>query len=104
MGGHIGATWQIRLNHLSVCGRDVVSCQITLTTCYCLAALQYHVLQCMRPIVTDRVAWSVSLSVTQVSPANTAKLIKMLFGLWTRVSQGNQVLDGVQIPHGKGQF
>jgi len=27
----------------------------------------------MRPVVTDRVAWSVSLSVTLVSPANTAE-------------------------------
>ena len=28
-GVHIGATWQIRLNH-----RDSALCQITLTTCY----------------------------------------------------------------------
>ena len=30
MRGHIGATWRIRLNHLSV----VALCRITLTTCY----------------------------------------------------------------------
>jgi len=49
----------------------------------------------MRPIVTDRVAWSVGLSVTLVSPA-----------VWVENSggpAGNHVLDGVQIPHGKGQ-
>jgi len=48
----------------------------------------------MRPVVTDRVAWSVGLSVTLVSPAKTAALIKMPFGLRTRVSPGNHVLDG----------
>jgi len=44
----------------------------------------------VRPIVTDRVAWSVgpsvSLSVTLVSPAKTAEPIEMPFGLsieWT---------------------
>jgi len=46
----------------------------------------------MRPIVTDRVAWSVGLwiglSVTLVSPAKTAEPINMLFGLMTRVGQG----------------
>ena len=58
----------------------------------------------MWPIVTDRVAWSVGLSVTLVSPAKTAALIEMPFGLETRVGAGNHVLDGVQILHGKGQF
>jgi len=55
----------------------------------------------MRPIVTDRVAWSVGrsvgLSVTLVSPAKTAEPIEMPFGLRTRVSPRNHVLDGVQI-------
>jgi len=55
-------------------------------------------------VVTDRVAWSVGLSVTLVSPAKTAAPIEMPFGLRTRVSPRNHVLDGVQIPHGKGQF
>jgi len=36
----------------------------------------------MWPIVTDRVAWSVGLSVTVVSPAKTAEPIKMPFGIW----------------------
>jgi len=58
----------------------------------------------MRPIVTDAVAWSVSLSVTVVSHAKTAEPIEMSFGLWTRVGQRNRVLDGAQIPHAKGKF
>jgi len=58
----------------------------------------------MRTIVTDRVAWSVGLSVGLVSPAKTAEPIEMSFGLRTRMGPGNHVLDGVQIPHGKGHF
>jgi len=58
----------------------------------------------MRPIVTDRVAWSVCLSVTLVSPAKTAEAIYMPFRLRTRVGPRNHVLDGVQIPHmGRGK-
>ena len=54
----------------------------------------------MRPIVTDRVAWSVGpsvgLFVTLVSPAKTAEPIEMPFGLRTLVGPGNHdiVLDG----------
>jgi len=48
----------------------------------------------MRPIVTDRVAWSFGHPVTLVSPAKTAELIEMLFGLRTGVDPGNHVLDG----------
>ena len=59
-------------------------------------------------IVTDRLAWSVGLSVTLMSSAKTvtAELIEMPFGLRTLVGSGNHVLDGggVQIPHGQGQF
>jgi len=58
----------------------------------------------MRPIVTDRVAWSVGLSTILVSPAKTAESIEMSFGFMTRVDPGNHVLDGGKIPHGKGQF
>ena len=51
----------------------------------------------MRPIVTDRVAWSVGMSVCQsvtlVSPAKTAEPIEMPFGLRTRVGLRNHVLD-----------
>jgi len=57
----------------------------------------------MLPIVTDRVAWSVTL-VTVMSPAKTAEPIEMPFELWTRVSPKNHVLDGVQIPTGMGNF
>ena len=33
-----------------------------------------------------------------------AELIEMLSGLTILEGPGNHVLDGVQIPHGKGQF
>ena len=48
----------------------------------------------MWPIVTNRVAWSVFQSVTLVSPAKTAELIEMPFGLWARMHCRNHVLDG----------
>ena len=34
----------------------------------------------------------------------TAEPIEMPFGLRTRVGPGNHALDGVQIPHEKGNF
>jgi len=52
----------------------------------------------MRTIVTDRVAWSVTL----VSSAKTAKLIEMPFGLRTQVGSGNHVLDGGPDPPWEG--
>jgi len=59
----------------------------------------------MRFVATDGVAWwSVCLSITIVSPAETAQLIQMLFGMRTWVGQSNYVVDGVQLPHGKGHF
>jgi len=39
-----------------------------------------------------------------MDPAKMAEPMKMLFRLWIRVGPGNNVLDGVEIPHGKGQF
>ena len=58
----------------------------------------------MRPIVTDRVAWSVRLfacrssvcdtSEAPLSPAKTAEAIEMRFGFRTRVGPRNRVLDG----------
>jgi len=42
----------------------------------------------MRPIVIDRVAWSVCLSVTLVSPAKTAEPIEIPFWLRIRVGPG----------------
>jgi len=47
----------------------------------------------MRSIVTDRVVWSVSLSVTLVSPAKMGEPIEMPFGLRTLVGPGNHVTD-----------
>ena len=39
-----------------------------------------------------------------MSPAKTAVPIELPFGLKTLVGPGNNVLDGVQFPHGKGQI
>ena len=54
----------------------------------------------MLPLVTDRVAWSVDLSVcltvTVVSPVKTAEPIKVPFGLRTQVGPRNHALDEVQ--------
>ena len=59
----------------------------------------------MRPIVTDRVVWSVGRSVTLVNPAKTAAPVKMPFGLRSRVGPRNHVLDGSpHSPMGKGNF
>ena len=59
----------------------------------------------MRPILTDRVAWSVGLSVTLVSPAKTAAPIELPFGLRTWVGPGNHVLDGgPDPPMGRGKL
>jgi len=44
--------------------------------------------------VTDQVAWSVCRSATLVSPAKTAELMDMPFGLRTRVGPANHVLHG----------
>jgi len=52
-----------------------------------------------------KVAWSVGLSRTVVmSPAKMAAPIEMPFGLRTWVGPSNRALDGVQIPHRKGQY
>jgi len=59
----------------------------------------------MRLIVTDRVVWSVGLSVTLVSPAKTAAQIAIPFGWRTRVGPKNRVLDGgPDPPMGRGNF
>ena len=39
-----------------------------------------------------------------VTCVKMAELIVMLFGLWARTGPRNRELDGVQIPHEKGQF
>jgi len=56
----------------------------------------------MQSIVRDRVAWSVGLSVTLVSPAKTAEPIEMPFVLRTWVGPRDHVLDRVQIPPWEG--
>ena len=59
----------------------------------------------MRPTVTDQVVWSVTQSVTLVSPAKTAELIKMPFRLRIWVGPRNRVLDrGSDLPIGKSNF
>ena len=67
----------------------------------------------MRRIVTDRVAWSVGLSVclsvcqsvTLVNPAKTAAPIELPFGLRTWVGLEKHVLDGrPDPPMGRGNF
>ena len=50
----------------------------------------------MHPIATDKSS-VVCLFVTTVSHAKTAKLIEMLFGIWTQVGLSNYVLNGIQI-------
>ena len=48
---------------------------------------------------------SVYVSVTLVSPAKTAELIDLPFGLRTWVGRGNHVLDGgPDPPMGRGKF
>ena len=43
-------------------------------------------------------------SVTVVSHAKKPELIEMLLGLLILVGPVNHVIDGVQVPHPKGQF
>ena len=59
----------------------------------------------MRPILTDRVAWSVGLSVTLLSPAKTAEPIVAPSGLRTWLGPRDHVLDGSSDPPmGRGKF
>jgi len=71
----------------------------------CPRTVDYQaVYYCYRPrsVVCRSVSWFAPVSVTLVSPTKTAEPIEMPFGLRIRVGPGNRVLDGVQIPHGKG--
>ena len=56
----------------------------------------------MWPDATDRVAWSICLSVSTVSPAKTAEPVEMPFGLLTRVVSKNRVRWKYRSPHMKG--
>jgi len=48
----------------------------------------------MQPVLIDQEAWSLSLSVTLVSPAKTAETTDLLFRLKTRAVPRNHELDG----------
>jgi len=100
-GEHTGSTWRIPLNvhvrlrwgllsdyfgHLLLLGRITAS-----------ARCGY--------IISDQVALSVCLSVCcSREPCKTDEPIEMPLGLWARVGSRNHVLDGVQIPMGRGNF
>jgi len=49
----------------------------------------------MQPIVTDRVVWSVGLSVTLVSHAKLAEPTEMPIWLWTRVGPTKHAFGGL---------
>jgi len=55
-------------------------------------------------LLTDRLAWSVCLSVTVVNPTKTAEPIEMSYGLRIRVGPGNHVLDRGPDPSWEGPF
>jgi len=73
---------------------------------YSEAASQYYVCRCGLLLPTKQhglsVGLSAGLSVTLVSPAKMVELIEMPLGLRTRVSPGNQVLDGGPDPPWEG--
>jgi len=58
----------------------------------------------MRLIAADGVVWSVCMLAMFVSPEKMAEPIKMPFGGLTWVGPTNYVADGVDIPHGRGNF
>jgi len=90
-----------------VCGFAV--CHISYSLLRRIAVLRTYI----RPIVTDRVAWSVGLSVdssvcqsvTLVRIAKTAKAIELTFGLRTRMGpRKHTYYMGSRSSHGKEQF
>jgi len=58
----------------------------------------------VRPVVTDRVPWSICRSVTVVSLAKTAQPIEILFGLRNRMGPRNCIRWRFISPHEKGKF
>jgi len=58
----------------------------------------------MRPIVTNRVAWSVDLSVGLSVDVSIDTVVCLPFGIYIRVGPRNHVLDGVQIAPCEGAF
>ena len=88
-GGGCAAFLSNYFDHLSLLG--------------CIAHITYvEAACCYRSSIV--VCQSVGQSVTLRSPAKTAEPIEMPFGLRTQVSPSNHVVDGVQVPHGKGHF
>jgi len=71
-----------------------------------LTIMPHRSISYIQPIVTDRLEWSVclsvDLSVTVVSLLKPAEPMGMPFGLWTRVGSRNHVLDGSQDPSWEG--
>ena len=91
-GVHIGGTWLTRLNRpWAAASQPYVNLLWPLVNIIgviiktALPALHMQ----MWPIATDRIAWSVGLSVTLVSPAKTAEMIEMPIGLRTWVGPRN---------------
>jgi len=65
-----------------------------------------HAMHTIRSIATN-VACSVlwmSVLVTLMYCAKTAESIEIPFGGMTYVCSTNRILDGIEVPHGKGQF
>jgi len=62
---------------------------------HCIIIRLHCSTSCMRPVVTDGVAWCRSVG---LSRAKTTERNEIPFGIWTRVDPRNHVLDEVQIP------
>jgi len=96
-------SWMRRIIHFAIaCGSSIIIRPHRSTT-YMYVDAAY----CYRPssVVCRSVGLSVCRSVTLVSPAKKAEPIEMPFGLRTRVSPGNHVLDGgSDPPTEKGNF
>jgi len=58
----------------------------------------------MRPVVTDKVAWSACHDRVPGKTAKTAEPIEILFGLWTLVGPGNHVLHEGLDPLWRGNY
>ena len=104
--------WCMSAACLSLCHVKWVDSQAVETDLCCVVACHIQVGSLRPHCATTYVNaaccyWTSSVvcrSVTVVSRAEMAQPIKMPFGLRNQVSPRNHGLDGVQIPHGKGQF
>ena len=107
----MGAHWRYLTNTIepSVCSGDAALCYITLISCSLLRRHNVGIGGLLLP--TEYRGLSVSLSASQFGSVchtgeryKTAVPIDMPFGLRTRVSPGKDVLNGIQIPMGSGNF